>query len=87
MPKILQTPEQSAIDTKIAAALKELRIERKMTMAVLAAEIGVTFQQIQKYENGKNRVSASTLVLIAKALKVKPGKILDEVVKAVGEVA
>lgn len=40
-----------------------------MSQEVLAATIGVTFQQIQKYERGINRVAASTLLDIAAALR------------------
>lgn len=39
-----------------------------MSQEALAAEIGITFQQVQKYEKGQNRVAAATLVDIARAL-------------------
>ena len=39
-----------------------------MSQAVLGQALGVTFQQVQKYENGSNRVGASTLFRVAKAL-------------------
>ena len=41
-----------------------------MTQQQLARELGVTFQQVQKYEQGKNRVGGSRLDGIAKALQV-----------------
>lgn len=41
-----------------------------MTQTQLAEKLGVRFQQIQKYENGKNRISASRLFLCAQALDV-----------------
>ncbi len=41
-----------------------------MSQPELAERVGVTFQQVQKYENGKNRVSAGRLYEIAKALGV-----------------
>jgi transcriptional regulator with XRE-family HTH domain len=41
-----------------------------MSQAELGKALGVTFQQIQKYENGKNRVGASRLHLVATALDV-----------------
>jgi transcriptional regulator with XRE-family HTH domain len=41
-----------------------------MSQAQLGSELGVTFQQIQKYETGKNRVSAARLFMICKALNV-----------------
>ncbi len=54
---------------------KRLRMRRTMlglTQSELADEIGVSFQQVQKYENGKNRITVPTLWEIAKTLKVQP---------------
>jgi transcriptional regulator with XRE-family HTH domain len=42
----------------------------EMSQHALAKALGITFQQIQKYENGTNRVSAARLFEICKALKV-----------------
>ena len=41
-----------------------------MSQERLGKELGVSFQQIQKYESGKNRVSAARLFVICKALNV-----------------
>lgn len=49
------------------------RILLGMNQQGLARKLGLTFQQIQKYENGANRVSASRLVGIAEALGVTAG--------------
>ncbi len=40
--------------------------------------VGAPFQQVQKYENGENRVAASTLQAIATALGVNPGSLFDD---------
>ncbi|MEY4335019.1 MAG: hypothetical protein RLZZ196_3769, partial [Bacteroidota bacterium] len=45
-----------------------LRLAKGLSRQQLSKVIGVTHQQLQKYENGSNRVSASKLALIAKAL-------------------
>ncbi len=50
-----------------------------MSQAKLADAVGVTFQQIQKYENGKNRISASRLQQIAQALDVTPSFFFEDV--------
>jgi transcriptional regulator with XRE-family HTH domain len=42
----------------------------KVSQAELADKLGVTFQQIQKYEKGRNRMSAAMMVRIAAVLKV-----------------
>lgn len=48
-----------------------------MSQTVLATKLGLTFQQLQKYENGANRVSASKLFEIAKALEVSINYFFD----------
>ena len=59
------------VDEVVGSNLRKLRIERGMNQAVLAAKAKVTFQQLQKYETGANRVSAGKLWLFAKALECK----------------
>lgn len=56
------------IDVHVGARLRELRRERGISQTALALAVGVTFQQIQKYEKGANRVSASMLYAIARCL-------------------
>lgn len=46
------------------------RLARGMTQAELGAALGITFQQVQKYERGRNRVSSSRLLRIAQILRV-----------------
>jgi transcriptional regulator with XRE-family HTH domain len=56
------------VDVLVGARIRVLRKRRKMSQSELGKALGVTFQQIQKYENGKNRVGAGRLHLIATAL-------------------
>jgi len=48
-----------------------------MSQTDLGAAVGVTFQQIQKYEKGTNRIGASRLHLLAEVLKVSPAFFFD----------
>jgi transcriptional regulator with XRE-family HTH domain len=48
-----------------------------MTQQVLARQLGMTFQQVQKYEKGKNRVSASVLYKIMQTLDVPASYFFD----------
>lgn len=57
-------------DQKIADRIRTIRREKDVSQEALAERIGVTFQQVQKYEKARNRVSASRLCLIAGALDV-----------------
>lgn len=56
------------IDKSIGHKVYSLRLAKGLSRQQLAKAIGVTHQQLQKYEKGSNRVSASKLALIAKAL-------------------
>ena len=58
------------IDLHVGRRLRELRLLRGMSQSDLGKCVGVTFQQIQKYERGTNRVSASTLYEFATQLAV-----------------
>ena len=56
----MQQQEKSA-DIAVGILIRQLRIERGLTQSEVGAACGVTFQQIQKYERGTNRVSVSRL--------------------------
>ncbi len=57
-----------------------------MSQEKLAAALGISFQQIQKYEIGFNRVAASRLWDIAKALEVDVGYFFEGIQKRAGRV-
>jgi transcriptional regulator with XRE-family HTH domain len=63
-------PPAHPIDVQIGQKIKAMRRARDLSQEALAEKIGVTFQQVQKYENGANRVSVSKLHAIAAALAV-----------------
>jgi transcriptional regulator with XRE-family HTH domain len=58
------------LDQLIGRNIRFYRIENGLSQTGLAESIGVTFQQLQKYENAANRVPASRLIRIARALNV-----------------
>ena len=64
------------IDMAVGLRVRALRKERGMSQDQLGRALGITFQQIQKYERGTNRISASMLVKAARILKVAPSVIL-----------
>jgi transcriptional regulator with XRE-family HTH domain len=49
------------VDAHVGAKLREFRKERKLTQEELGGALGVSFQQVQKYERGTNRVSSGKL--------------------------
>lgn len=65
---MLKAPDP--IDVKVGAKIRARRLLVGITQEALASVLGVTFQQVQKYEKGTNRVSASRLQAVAAALHV-----------------
>ena len=53
------------LDRHVAARIRQKRVELGMSQETLGEALGVTFQQVQKYEKGTNRVSAGRLFTIA----------------------
>ena len=66
----------SEADRAIGARVRTYRLTAGLSQTDLANRLGVTFQQVQKYENGKNRISAGKVSAIAEALRVRPDQIL-----------
>jgi transcriptional regulator with XRE-family HTH domain len=60
----------SSVDVHVGGRVRVRRRLIHMTQETLADLIDVTFQQVQKYERGSNRISASKLFAIAEALEV-----------------
>jgi transcriptional regulator with XRE-family HTH domain len=85
-------PESLAdpVDVAVGARIRLFRKMRGQSQQALAEAAGVTFQQIQKYERGANRVSASMLARIAEALRAPVAELFSDesaAASAVDEVA
>lgn len=65
--------EPTKIDQHVGEQVRARRHKLGMSQATLGTKVGCSFQQIQKYERGANRISASMLFLIANALAVPVG--------------
>jgi transcriptional regulator with XRE-family HTH domain len=66
------------IDLLVGSRIRMFRKGRKLSQAQLGKKLGVTFQQVQKYENGKNRAGASRLQMISTALNVPVGQFFTD---------
>jgi transcriptional regulator with XRE-family HTH domain len=60
------TRNPTPIDAEVGARIKQARLAAGLSQTKLGDRIGVTFQQVQKYETGANRVGASRLYKIAR---------------------
>jgi transcriptional regulator with XRE-family HTH domain len=66
------------IDVEVGARIRVRRKYLSLSQSALADALGLTFQQVQKYERGANRVSASMLVKIAARLETTVGALVGE---------
>src|SRR6202142_4657290 len=70
------------VDVQVGMRVWQSRRLRGMTQGELAGRLGLTFQQVQKYETGANRISASRLAAIAGLLELPIGFFLAELAPA-----
>ena len=68
--------EADKLDKDIGGRVRLARKSRGLSQTELGKALGVTFQQVQKYERGSNRISSSALVLLARELEVSPMELL-----------
>jgi transcriptional regulator with XRE-family HTH domain len=64
------------IDIEVGQRIRIYRKTRGLSQTVLADQLGVTFQQVQKYENGRNRIGAGRLTRVAQVLDVPVAALL-----------
>jgi transcriptional regulator with XRE-family HTH domain len=69
MGKRIREPQ----DAEIGKRVRTLRMQRGLSQTTLADALGLTFQQVQKYEKGVNRISSGRLMRIAEILKTPIG--------------
>ncbi|MFN3513977.1 MAG: helix-turn-helix domain-containing protein [Phenylobacterium sp.] len=79
--QVTERPEDQGPDPIDIAVGHRIRVRRKwlgISQSALADHLGVSFQQVQKYERGANRVSASMLVKIAQKLDTTVAELVGE---------
>jgi transcriptional regulator with XRE-family HTH domain len=65
MPRVVDS-----VDKIVGRNIRIQRLAKGLSQTELASALGVTFQQVQKYEKGTNRVGSGRLLLISKALGI-----------------
>ena len=70
--------EADPIDIAVGVRVRLRRKQMGLSQDKLAQALGISFQQVQKYERGANRISASTLVRIATALGVSTSEFFGD---------
>jgi transcriptional regulator with XRE-family HTH domain len=67
----------TAVDPYIGTQMRDGRTALGLSQEVLGEKLGVSFQQVQKYEKAINRISAARLFEICKALKIPLARMFD----------
>ncbi len=78
--------EARSFDHVVGRNIRAARLAQRLSQERLAELLGLTFQQIQKYENGSNRVSAGRLCQIAQACGVPIGRLFTGLPDPGGEI-
>jgi transcriptional regulator with XRE-family HTH domain len=63
-------------DVEVGRRIRLIRLQRNISQQSLGAVLNVSFQQVQKYEKGTNRISSGRLMDIAKALDTTPHELM-----------
>jgi transcriptional regulator with XRE-family HTH domain len=72
-----RNPRHSPLDAALGERIRGRRRDLGLSQSALAGRLGITFQQVQKYENGANRVSASMLIKLSEALGTPVAELLQ----------
>lgn len=67
------------IERHVGTQIKMLRIAQKMSQKDLAQKMGITYQQVQKFESGLNRIAIGRLWQICKIFEISPNYLFDDI--------
>src|ERR1041385_8436211 len=70
---LMSVKRPDPVDIEVGHRIRIERLARGLSQTALANQLGVTFQQVQKYEKGVNRVGAGRLTKIAEVLGIEVG--------------
>jgi transcriptional regulator with XRE-family HTH domain len=77
------TKQTTNVDIEIGFRIRKVRQSKHLSQTKVALLLGITYQQLQKYELGKNKVSASRLSQIAQILNVSEQELLNPIINSI----
>jgi transcriptional regulator with XRE-family HTH domain len=80
----MATKSPNPTDKYVGSRVRMRRLMLRMSQEALADQLGITFQQVQKYEKGTNRISASRLQAMCDILQVPVGFFFEDVPQIAG---
>jgi transcriptional regulator with XRE-family HTH domain len=75
------------IDKKMGSVIRMQRVKLRMSQSDLGNSLGVTFQQIQKYENGGNAVASTRIPALCQTLEISPNDLFGVSARMDGELS
>ena len=66
------------IDKEVGARVRQFRLRKGLSQTKLADALGVTFQQVQKYENGTNAIATARLPMLCDELEITPNDLYGD---------
>ncbi len=75
--KLVNSEDLRTLERNIGLKIKQRRLELGLTQQDLADKLGLSYQQVQKYETGLNRISAGRLSLVSKILLIRMDYFFD----------
>lgn len=80
--KVMRAPKTSGpIDVYLGEKIKEARRQLGLSQTELGSSVGITFQQVQKYESGRNRMTVARVLQFCRTLKIDVAELLSGVPK------
>lgn len=76
--RIAGSRSPTRIDQLVGEKIRELRTAQNLTLSELGQELGISHQQLQKYETGTNRLSAGMLASVARVLRVPIAELFQD---------
>jgi CheY-like chemotaxis protein/plasmid maintenance system antidote protein VapI len=76
---VLDQKNIDIIYRRLGAVLREKRLKRGFTLAYVAKHLGISHQQVQKYEQATSKISAATLYVLANIYGVDIGKLFENI--------
>ncbi len=73
----MQTKTSKEIDERVGSNVRALRKKLGLSLIELSEKLEMSYQQLQKYEIGANRISTGTLVQLAHTMNVAPGYLIE----------
>lgn len=75
----MMNKKEKELNSRIGYKIREIRKKKNMSQEAVANIFNISYQQVQKYESGKNRISAARLILLLHFMKVSTREFFEKI--------